>query len=104
MAKSKNSPSNSLDNVKSMLDERASIKRQQDELKARAAELDEILRPVLVNRGTVVHGSYQFEVKATAGRVTYDTKAAIADGIDLEPYKKVGAPSTRFEIKEVKVI
>lgn len=104
MANSKNSQSNSLDNFKSFLDERAAIKSQIDKLKARADELDELLRPVLVGRGPVVHGNHQFEVKATAGRTSYDYKAMADDGIDIDFYKKVGTPSTRFEIKEIKTI
>ena len=33
--------------------------------------------------------------------VPYDYKAMTADGIDLEPYTKTGAPSSRYEIKRV---
>lgn len=40
-----------------------------------------------------VCGNVLVDLKQNKGRTTYDTKAAIADGVDLEPYKKIGAPT-----------
>lgn len=48
--------------------------------------------PVVVPSNTLSGVSYKVKVTEIAGRTTYDTKAAIADGVDLSPYKKVGAP------------
>lgn len=93
--------SGSLDNIKPLLEERGKLTKQKKDIEDRIKQLDKDLRPVLVGRGAVIHGGFQFEVSETAGRITYDTKAAIADGVDLEPYKKQGAPSTRFNVKEV---
>lgn len=84
-----------------MMAERANLYKQKKEIEEKIKALDEDLRPMLVGRGAVVYDGFQFEVKSVAGRTSYDTKAMIADGLDLEPYKKVSAPSTRFDIKEV---
>ena len=92
----------SLDNFKPLLDERADLYRSKKRIEERIKELDEALRPTLEGRGAVIWNGYQFEVTAIPGRTTYDYKMMEADGIDLEPYKKVGAPSTRFNIKPVK--
>lgn len=54
----------------------------------------------LEQRGTTEMkvGEFVVSLKAVAGRTTYDTKAAIADGVDLSAYKKTGAPSTRLDV------
>lgn len=93
---------NSLDNYKALLDERAELYLDKKEIEDRIKELDADLRPVLEGRGAVVWNGFQFEVSVTAGRITYDTKAMLEDGMDLEPYRKEGKPSTRFTIKQVK--
>lgn len=94
----------SLDNYKPLMDERAELTTAKKRIDDRIKELDEALRPALNNRGPVIYGGYEFEVKAVAGRKTYDYKAMLEDGIDLEPYVKVGAPTTRFSIKPVNEI
>lgn len=43
-------------------------------------------------------GEFTVDLKDVAGRTTYDTKRAEADGIDLSAYKKVGAPSVRLDV------
>lgn len=43
-------------------------------------------------------GEFTASLTSVAGRTTYDTKRAEADGIDLSAYKKVGAPSVRLEV------
>jgi hypothetical protein len=102
---SKSQQTSSLDNLKALLDERAELWASIKRMEERAKELDEVIRPVLADRGPQVHNGYQFEVKTTAGRKTVDYKAMAEDyNIDMEPYSKVGAPSTRFEIKRVNEI
>jgi len=91
-----------LDNYKALLDERADLYVEKKEIEARIEALDKDLRPALEGRGAVVWNGFQFEVAMTAGRVTYDYKAMLADGMNLDKYKKEGAPSTRFTIKQVK--
>jgi len=44
-------------------------------------------------------GDFTVSLKNVAGRTTYDTKKAIAAGVDLTPYQKQGAPSVRLEVK-----
>jgi CRISPR/Cas system-associated exonuclease Cas4 (RecB family) len=44
-------------------------------------------------------GEFVASLKNVAGRTTYDTKKAIADGVDLSPYQKTGAPSVRLDVK-----
>lgn len=98
---SKAQPAASLDNLKPLLEERALLQQAKKRLEAQIEKLDKDIRPVLAGRGAVVYNGFQFEVGVTAGRTTYDYKAMEADGVDLELYKKVGSPSTRFTIKEV---
>lgn len=98
---SKKQAANSLDNMKPLMDERADLYRSKKRIEDRIAEVDEVLRPALVGRGEVVWNGFAFKVDEVAGRKTYDTKAMAADGIDIEKYAKVGAPSSRFTIKPV---
>ncbi len=74
---------------------------QKKKIEAELAEIDKDLKPTLTGRGPLVHAGFMHEVKPVKGRVTYDYKAMADDGIDLEPYKKEGAPSARYEIKQV---
>jgi len=91
-----------LDNLKPMLDERADLhaakKRIEDQIKA----LDEVIRPVLAERGAVVYNGWEHSVVKTPGRKTYDYKQMAEDyEIDLEDYAKPGAPSTRYTLRKV---
>ena len=91
----------SLENIKPLMEERAKLHMQKKQIEDKIKKLDKDLRPVLMDRGAVVHNGFEFEVKSVAGRTSYDYKQMAEDGIDLDKYKKVGAPSTRFAIKEV---
>lgn len=91
----------SFDNLKPMMDERAKLKARRDEIDGRIKELDDHLRPALQDKGEIVYNGASFKVTTVPGRTTYDTKKMIADGMDLTPYEKVGAPSTRFVVKLV---
>lgn len=94
----------SLDNYKPLMDERAELAMSKKRIEERIKELDEALRPALVEHGEIIYNGYSFNVTTIPGRTTYDYKAAIADGVDLDPYKKVGKPSTRFVLKPVSEI
>lgn len=97
--------SDKLDNYKPIMDERAELQRSKKRIEERIKELDEVLRPVLVDRGELVHNGFSFKVDMVAGRKTVDYKAMADDfDIDLENYTKVGKPSTRFTIKPVNEI
>ena len=43
-------------------------------------------------------GGHVVSLKPVAGRTGYDTEKAIADGVNLEPYKTTGASSVRLEV------
>ena len=45
-------------------------------------------------------GDYVVKVEAVAGRTTLDKKKVAAAGIDLSPYEKTGAPSTRLTVEK----
>lgn len=91
----------SLDNVKPLMEERAKLHLKKKQIEDKIKELDETLRPMLVGKGELYHSGFSFKVEEVPGRTTYDYKAMLEDGIDIEPYKKVGRPSSRFTIKEV---
>lgn len=92
----------SLDNVKPLLAEYAHINAQKKELEARLKELDQQVRPVLADIGEVVVAGFSFTCMSMPGRKTLDQKAMEADGIDLEKYRKQGAPFTQLKVKAVK--
>ncbi len=92
----------SLENLKPILTEYAELHVTKKTIEARLKELGEQVRPTLMGQGAVVVGDYQFDCTQQAGRKTLDKKAMEADGIDLEPYYKVGAPFTKLNIKEIK--
>lgn len=104
MTNSKQQALPSLDNVKPLLDERAELHASKKRIEDRISELDEVLRPMLQGRGALVYNGYEFHVAVTPGRTSYDYKAMAADGIDIDRYAKVGAPSTRFTLKRVQEI
>lgn len=92
---------NSLDNVKPYFDEYADLRRAKERIEARMKELDPLVRPALDGKGAVIHNGYMFELRTNKGRKSYDYKAMAADGINVEDYAKVGAPSTSLYIKQV---
>jgi len=96
----------SLDNLKTLMDERAELTQSKKRIEGRIKELDTVLRPMLEGKGDIIHNGYSFSVTAVAGRVTYDTKRMIADMGEevMDQYKKVGAPSTRFAVKAVNTL
>ena len=97
----KTQAASSFDNIKVMMDERAELWMSKKRIEEKIASLDAVLKPALADKGAMVYNGYQHEVKLVSGRTTYDYKAMTADGIDLEPYTKTGAPSSRYEIKRV---
>lgn len=91
----------SLDNMKPLMDERAELHASKKRIEERIKEIDMDLRPSLVGRGPIVYNGYQFQVQERPGRVTYDTKKMLEDGMDLSNYEKVGKPTTVFTVKAV---
>ena len=49
----------------------------------------------------ILVGNIMVKLVQNKGRVTYDTKKMLDDGMDLEPYKKVGAPSMTLTVEEL---
>ena len=92
----------SLDNYKPLMDERAELARSKKRIEERIRELDEALRPALLNRGEIIYGGFSFKVDAVPGRKSVDYKRMAEDySINLDDYTKIGAPSSRFTIKPV---
>lgn len=91
----------SLDNIKPLLAEYAHIKAERDVLDARLKDLDKQVRPILVEQGSVQVANFVFSCTMVPGRKTLDKKAMTADGIDLAPYEKVGAPFTQLKITTI---
>lgn len=91
----------SLDNLAPIVTALGNINEQIKLLTERKKELEAELRPVIVDKGTVVFKDYTVECFTSAGRKTLDKKALEAAQIDLEPYYKVGAPFTTLRIKPV---
>jgi hypothetical protein len=102
MSTSRTQAARSLDNLKGLLDERAELHMAKKRIEEQIASLDEVIRPVLADRGAIVYNGYEHKVTKSAGRKTVDYKAMAEDyNIDLEDYTKVGAPSTRYTISKV---
>lgn len=105
MRTSKKRQENSLDNLKPMLDERAELYAAKKRIEQQLADLDEVIRPVLVEHGAVVWNGWEHSVTKTAGRKSVNYKKMAEDyDIDLEMYTEVGAPSTRYVLKQVEEI
>lgn len=100
----------SLENIKATALELAEIKEQIKDLEARKAQIEGEVRAALAGRGEVSFSAgagapfiYTFNCKELPGRITYDTKAMVADGLDIEKYKKVGSPYSTLTVKKVEV-
>lgn len=76
-----------------------SIKDAQDAAKLRLDALKEDIISGLDGRGKVIVGDIEVTLQTTKGRETLDKKAVAAAGIDLSPFTKVGASSTRLTLK-----
>ena len=94
----------SLDNIKPLMEEYALLKEQEREIQERLKELGEDIRPVLADRGELISNGFSFKCATMKGRTSYDYKLMMADGIDLEPYRKTGAPYTTLTVKKVETI
>lgn len=93
-----------LANFKPLMLEYGELKETEKNAKKRMKELDAQLRPVLADEGEVMAGPYLFNCKLMAGRTSLDQKAMEADGIDLEPYRKYGAPFTQLSVKKIETM
>lgn len=79
----------------------AEAKAQADALEeeAKAMRVEIISELERAGKTADIVGNHVVSIKQVAGRTTYDTKAAIASGVDLAPFAKTGAPSVRLEVK-----
>tara|TARA_R110002126_G_scaffold37970_1_gene113848 strand:+ start:150 stop:1136 length:987 start_codon:yes stop_codon:yes gene_type:complete len=77
------------------------IKDAQDAGDARLKVLREDIISGLDSRPKVIVGNIEVTLAAAKGRETLDKKAVAAAGIDLSPYTKVGAPSSRLNVKRI---
>lgn len=99
----------SLDNMTHLVRELYEVDQQIKKLQDRKKELDAPLRQAL-SEGTaggdisLIVEDIQVELKHVKGSTTYDHKLMAEDGIDLEPYKKIGKPYTRLSLKQVVVL
>jgi hypothetical protein len=80
----------------------------QKRIEKRLKELDEVVRPIIVERGKFVHGIYAFNCKQVAGRKSLDKEALIEflndHGAKYEDFEKVGAPYTTLSVETVETI
>ncbi len=104
MSKTKKQAERSLDNVKSLMAERAELHMEKKEIEAEIKELDEVLRPMLEGKGKVIYNGFQHEVSMQS-RKSFNRKAAesfITDhGGKVEDFIEQGAPYTVYKISEV---
>lgn len=78
--------------VKSLEDENATLKEDiKNEIKARTKKAS----------GQVTVGDFEVVLEVTAGRTSFDKKAAKDDGVDVSKYEKTGAPGERLTVKRV---
>lgn len=90
------------DNFTAALERYAELAVTKKAIEAEMKELGAIVKPAVLDAGGAkIAGNFMLETTEVKGRTTYDTKAAIADGVDLEPYKKVGAPYVQMKVKEL---
>ena len=102
MTNSNSAATSSLDNLKPLLDERAELAMAKKRIEDRIKTLDGEIRPMLEGRGEIVYNGYTHSVTKVPGRKSVDYKAMAEDhNIDLDDYAKVGAPSTRYNLKAV---
>jgi len=100
----------SSENLDQLAIELGLIKEQQQQLSARAKEIESVLRPAIAGKGPMRFEfggdagpmyAYVFSVKEMPGRKSLDKEAMIEDGIDVERYQKVGKPYTQLSFEKV---
>ena len=94
----------SLDNLKPIALAIAELDADIKQLTKKKKELEEDLRPSIVDKGDIVFGDYQFSCVTSPGRKTLDKKMLEESGVNLEPFMKVGKPFTTLKIKKVNVV
>lgn len=89
------------DHLATLAVKRAALKEQSDAMLEEVREIEESIREILREAGTrrVTGHGFSISYSSVKGRVSVDTKAAEADGVDLSKYKKEGNPSDRLTIK-----
>ncbi len=93
-----------LDNLKALIIEVGELDEQIKALQDKKAKMEAPLREAMSGVGKVIAGNFELSVTISKGRTTYDYKAMKADGIDLTPYEKTGAPYSTLKIARVMVI
>lgn len=93
----------SFDNIKPAVIELCEITMKIKELEARKKDLEEVVKPVLADKGKLGFGDFTVNVKTMNGRKTLDKEAvAAALGVpDLSPYEKVGKPYSMTTIERI---
>jgi CRISPR/Cas system-associated exonuclease Cas4 (RecB family) len=79
------------------------LKDNEEAIKTEKASLKEIISKELEKRktGTITVGDISVVLEAVKGRTSLDKKAVKKAGIDLSPFEKTGASSTRLTLKRV---
>lgn len=108
MSVSQTQPQGSLDNYKPALKERGELDDLKKKVEARIKELDADLRPILEGRGAVMHDTYSFECRLSAGRKTLDKEKMVEflaeHGYVMADFEKEGAPFTTMTVKRLAVV
>lgn len=90
--------------VKKTAEELCDVRDQIKALQEREKELAGALKTAFSGPIKMVAGNVLVELTSVKGRVTYDYKSMLDDGMNLEPYKKVGKESLRISVKRMDVI
>ena len=88
-------------NLDASAQEYMNLKDAADAAKARMDGLKEDIIDGLDGRSKVIVGNVEVTLQVSKGRETLDKKAVAAAGIDLSPFTKTGASSTRLTLKRV---
>lgn len=95
----------SFDNLKGVLEELADLRAEIKVKQERADELGKAVKSAISGQvqDTIV-GNVVFSLRVNAGRSSFDWEAMKADGIDIEPYRKQGAPVSTLTVKRVNTL
>lgn len=79
----------------------AKVRKLIKELSAKEKQLANAVKAHYSKPCKVLVGTIMVKLVQNKGRVTYDTKAMIDDGMNLEPYKKEGAPIMVLTVEDL---
>ena len=86
-----------LDALGEVTDQIKALERKKKELRAALGTYFEKLE----GTGTVMGNHYAIKYTMSAGRKTLDKAAMLEDGIDVEPYMKVGKPFLTLSVSKL---